>query len=662
MSTDTPERDEWDGIDLPYNPGDELDISEKISLHTDAEETIDPVTYEVIRHSMWNMVLSSGHTVENLAISPITVETRDFQTAAFTETGEFTFFGPYIQYFGGIMDLDIKWILENQGENPGINEGDMFLTNDPWIGVGHQADVALVTPIFHDGEIFSWAVTIMHQNDVGGTVAGSFCPNAEDVYWEPPIFPPMKIVEDGEVSADREAVYRRQSRTPTNLAMDLRAAIAANNRQKERTHELIEKYGADTVKGVMRGVIDDGRRSGEELLSKIPDGTWRERIYNERSKIGDDGTYRYQLTLTKEGSTLTFDNGGTEAEAGTINLPFCGWRGAIVSQMHVLLEPSKLGAPGGLLQLTEFDPEPGTLTCPRFGAAVSPSGLYAAWLVMSMANNVLAKMLMSAEDDQLQEQAMAPPQGQAHVTIGEGTNQRDDYYVAPMLDQMIGCTGPTPTQDGDFANGQSWIPETRGPNVELYERKFPILELYRGEHSDTGGAGKYRSGNGGRVAFTPHHGTMTLGVYTPEGIPKTPALLGGYPGSRGETKVIHDSDVAERLADDEVPTEFDELDGTLEETVGKGDPIELGDSSVVEWWWGSSSGYGDPLDRDPERVAADVRAGSVSETHAEKTYGVVLDDEGEVDQAATLKRRERRYEERLEYATTVEELLDQEDE
>lgn len=658
MTTNASEEIDWDGIDYPYIPGDKLNLADGVDLHNDAATDLDPITYEVVRHSLWNMVLSAGHTVENLAISPITVETRDFQTGTFTETGEFAFFGPYIQYFGGIMDLDIKWILENRAENPGINPGDMFLTNDPWIGVGHQADVALVTPIFHDSEIFSWAVTIMHQNDIGGTVAGSFCPNAEDVYWEPPLFPPMKIVEDGEVSEDREAVYRRQSRTPTHLAMDLRAAIAANSRQKEHTKELIDKYGASTVKGVMRRVIDDGRKSAEELLSRIPDGTWRERIYNERAKVNDDGTYRYELALHKRGTALRFDNAGTEPQAGTINLPFCGWRGAIMSQMHVLLEAQKLGAPGGLLEVTEFDPEPGTLTCPDYGTAVSPSGLYAAWLVMSMANNVIAKMLLSATDDELHKYAMAPPQGQAHVTIGEGTNQRDDYYVAPMLEQMIGCTGPTPNKDGKFANGQTWIPETRGPNVELYERKFPILQLYRGEHQDTGGAGRYRSGNGGRVCFMLHNGSMELGVYTPEGIPKTPALLGGYPGSRGETKVRHDTDIHDRLVSNELPEEIDTLGGTEIQTVGKGDPISLSDESVVEWWWGSSSGYGDPLDREPERVADDVRAGSVSRDHSQKIYGVVLTPEGEVDQSATETRREEIRQERLDESTTIDSLVD----
>lgn len=647
--------EDWNGEQLPYVPTD-VTIPNTVELHEDYEKEVDPVSYEVVRHSLWNINREHGNTIENLSVSPITLETRDFQTGLLTENAEFVFFGPYLQYFAGTMDLIANWIMENRGEEPGINEGDIFLHNDPWVGTPHQPDVALMAPVFHEGEIFCWVSNLIHQNDVGGTVAGSFCPNAQDIFWDPPLFPPMKIVDGGDIVEEKEAIYRRQSRTPQQLSMDLRAGIAGINSSRDRVTSLIDEYSAETVKGTMRQLIDSGESSFQDILSDIPDGTWRERVYQERAITGDDGVYRLELTLRKEDDQLYFDNSGTEDQVGAINQPFAGWRGSIIAMVNLLIQPERMGATGGMMRSLNFEPEPGTITCPEYGAAVSAAGIYGNEVACSMANSVISKMLLCANDEGLREKAMGTTQAQWQLSIGEGTNQRGDYYVAPMLDGVIGSTGPTPMKDGDFADGHVWIPEGQGPNIEAYERDWPILYLYRGEHQDTAGAGKRRSGNGGRLAYTLHGGTMALGVYTAEGLPKTSGILGGYPGSRGETRAMHNSDVNERFEDGDLPSDIQNLDGEEELTVGKGAPLELDDDSVVEWWWGSCAGYGDPITREPERVADDARNGTISENHAVETYGVVFDDTGTVDKAATEQRRQEIRDERLESATTVDEL------
>lgn len=647
--------DSWDGTDLPYVPTD-VTIPADIELHEKYETDVDPITHEVIRHSLWNINREHGNTIENLAVSPITLETRDFQTGILTENAEFVFFGPYLQYFAGTMDLIANWILENRGSDPGIGAGDIFLHNDPWVGTPHQPDVALMAPVFHEGTLFCWVSNLMHQNDVGGTVAGSFCPNAEDIYWDPPLFPPMKIVSDGEIDTEKEEVYRRQSRTPRQLSMDLRAGIAGINSARDRVKNLVNQYGAEAVKGTMRALIDSGEESFKDILSKIPDGTWNERVYQERAITGDDGIYRLKLSLRKEGDQLYFDNKGTEAQVGAINQPFAGWRGSIIAMANLLLQPEQMGATGGMMRSMNFEPEAGTITCPEHGAAVSPAGIYANEVGCSMANSVISKMLLSAEDDELKNKAMATTQAQWQLSIGEGNNQRGDYYVAPMLDGMIGSTGPTPRKDGDFADGHVWIPEGQGPNVEAYERDWPILYLYRREHQDTAGAGKQRSGNGGKLAYTLHGGSMALGVYTAEGIPKTPGIFGGYPGSRGETRAVHGSDVNEQFKAGMIPQDFEALDGEAELTVGKGAPLSMDDDSVVEWWWGSCAGYGDPITRDPARVAEDVQYGTISEEHAYETYGVVLAEDETVDEEATETRRKNVRQERLNRSSTAGEL------
>ena len=184
----------------------------------------------------------------------------DLNPSLLTEDAEFVYFGPYMQYMSGVTDTQVKWTMENRSDNPGINEGDMFIANDPWVGAAHQQDVMLLCPVFWQGELFCWVTNCLHQYDIGGITPGSFCPSAESVYDEGILLPPLKIVENYEIRKDIEAVYLRSSRKPQLVALDFRAQLAGNNTARDRIIELIERYGAGTVKGVMKKVIENSEK------------------------------------------------------------------------------------------------------------------------------------------------------------------------------------------------------------------------------------------------------------------------------------------------------------------------------------------------------------------------------------------------------------------
>jgi N-methylhydantoinase B len=627
----------WDGVNRAYIPAPTLRVPESLKLHTEGATDIDPITFEVIRHSLWNANEEHGSIIANLSVSPISLETRDFQTAIISESGEILFFGPYLQYLAGFMDMVVKFIIERRGED--IRPGDMWLVNDPWVGTAHQPDVNLMCPVFHGDQLFCWVANNVHQNDIGGTVPGSFCTNAQDIYYDPVVIPPVRIVKDDAIDADIESFYRRQSRTPINLALDLRATIAGNHAARQRILTMIDRYGAETVKGVMHGILDASQSSFRSLLATIPDGEWSERVYHEVAVTGDRGTYRVELHLRKEDDRLTFTNAGTAPEVGAINLPFAALRGTTLAAINVLTLADQMGVIGGAARQVSYEPVPGTLTCPNYGVAVSPAGIYSTELSIAMANAVLSKMLLCSDDPDVRAHALSTTPAQWHIHIHAGVNQRGAYYVGPMLDAIIGTTGATQSSDGTFANGVWWIPEGRGPNVESYERDWPILYLYRHEDRDSGGAGRFRGGNGGRLAYIPYNGQVAIGVYSAEGVPKTPGILGGNPGSIGETVLVRDSDVLDQLARGVIPRSTDEIEGTVQGVANKGEALPVGDRDVLEWNWGGSAGYGDPLTRDPARVAADVASGQTSEPVARDQHGVVLGEGGAVDEQATAARR-----------------------
>ncbi len=635
----------WDGTEHAYIPPAELTVPDGLKLQRDYDDDIDPITYEVVRHGLWNANAEHVRVVENLAVSQITVEVRDFQPCILTEDAELLYFGPCLQYMAGMLDVMTSYVIEHRGER--VADGDMWLCNDPIVGTAHQSDVGLMCPVFVDGELFCWVANIAHQNDIGGTVPGSFCPNAPDTFWEPPSYPPFKIVENGKVVEDMEALYRRCSRTPENLSLDLRATIAGNNTARDRILALVDKYGARVVKGVMRRALDASQRALEAALDTIPDGTYSERLMQEVAMTGDRGAYPVQATVRKRGRELVFDNEGTNDQVGAINIGFASWRGAILGAINVLMLPEQMGCVGGAARNCAFEPVPGTITAPDWGAAVSPAGLYGTHVGISLGNALVSKMMLASSDERLRDRALSTDAASWGAHILAGTNQRGDYYIAGMGESMMGGTGAGWRRDGRFSDGRFWIPDGRGPNIERYENDWPILYLYRREHAGSGGAGRQRAGNGGELAFVAHKGETAVAVYTAETVPKAMGLFGGGPGSICRSHVLLGTDVAEQFAAGRVPQELDEIAGERAPIVPKGDAIAVGDGDVMYWNWVVPGGYGDPLTREPELVAADVASAAVTDEQADRDYGVVLAADGSADVAATAAERERRFSERL---------------
>ena len=166
----------------------------------------------------------------------------------------------------------------------------------------------------------------------------------------PPPTPPVKIVEGGVLRSDIEDVWLRRSRMPALVGLDLRAKIGANHMAQERLNELVDRYGARTVKAVMRRILDNTEQRVRAKLAAIPDGQWSAVAYQDSAREGDEGLYRILLTLTKRGDTLHFDFTGTDPQAdGLINCTHAGVRGGMTpATAHRALRRHPVGARRGL--------------------------------------------------------------------------------------------------------------------------------------------------------------------------------------------------------------------------------------------------------------------------------------------------------------------------
>jgi N-methylhydantoinase B len=258
------------------------------------------------------------------------------------------------------------------------------------------------------------------------------------------------------------------------------------------------------------------------------------------------------------------------------------------------------------------------------------------------AYNVLSKMIYP--DPELRKDVMCiGGTSQWPATIFRGIDQWGERYGYLLVDPIGGAIGAFSHADGISTGGQARTPICKLPNVEHTEQSFPVLFLYRKEITDSGGAGKFRGGLSAESCFIPHgtdsitHDTLSSG----NAIPTSTGMMGGYPGAVNRYRFLKDSNVFEKIKNSQLVNDIDELKGTPETLQLRQQDFTQAPSDVYAVLWSAAGGFGDPLERDPAKVAADVDNGDVSPESAKAIYGVVLGDTGATERERASLRRQR---------------------
>jgi N-methylhydantoinase B len=618
-------------------------LPESLTLYdtgTCGQTDVDALTYEVVRNRIYAITDLMGNALRRMSGSLVVTDCNDFDVALADPYGFVVQVGPYNTQLVASIGLAIGWILKNRAENPGIEPGDMFLCSDPWVGGGlHQNDVALFAPLFHDGQLFGWTVAVAHQLDVGGVSPGSWTPRAQDVFWESLPMPPVKVVRGGVLQKDVEDAYLRRSRTPSLVALDLRAKVGANLVGQERLTALIAKFDAATVQAVMQRQMSDAESRLRAKLNAIPDGEWSAVNYQEQSHTGDRRLHAIRVKLTKRGSDLLFDFTGTDEQSGMINCTFTGLYGGIISAMMPLLCGDIPWAPGGLMRCVTIISEPGTLNNATFPAAVGKGSVASSWVTTNAVTECLSQMLDT--DASSRESVASVCCGGWDLAVVAGLNQHGTPFASIILEPMAGGFGASTNHDGVDTGGLVFIPMGSIPDVEMNEFTMPLLYLWRREETDTGGPGRQRGGLSGSVAVMPYHSPgPVFQVISGSGkaMAMSRGLAGGHPGATQEDIRVRGSSVEAKFAEGLLPSTVSDLGGEPEYPSNQEEAL-LAPGDVYVMRWQAGGGYGDPIRRDPERVAEDVREFKVSGDAAASVYGVLIGADGTVDADATRARR-----------------------
>jgi len=634
----------WSSLNRGYIPPEQLIVDARLKFHSEYDEAIDPITYEVLRSKFWNLNWDHQETIRRTAGSLVVVQGYDFNSCIQTELGEGVVFGPGNLFFAGCADVVVQWTLEHRSGNVGINEGDIFIQDDPWIGTNHAMDTAVYIPVFVDDKLFAWVYNVAHERELGGIEPGGFVQSARDVYSESTFWPPVKIGENHLVREDLLDAWVRRSRIPGMMAVELKAQVAGVTMARKRLLEMVERYGAATVKGGMRRMISDTAEAVGRRLRDIPDGVWRDVRYVAGSHPDDKNLYKLCMTMTKTDDRLVISNEGTSSSVGSFNITAGTLRACMTSPLLLFLAWDQQLCGAGVLKQLDFVFQDDAINSAHHPAAVSTSlGL---GMSLVQAQYLSGKMISASES------------ARSHVFAASGLHtliynhtfglDRDGKAFAHFpFDGTVGGVGAFSDRDGVHHGGGAFSMINPVGSVEAYEQEIPFLYLYRREIPESGGHGRHRGGATFVSAWTGHGSDEVYissgGLFT--SVTQGVGLLGGYPSSGGTMWHATDTGILELLRDGKAPRNSAEV----REMAPEGAPPppkkfdnRLRPGDLFEVMPQPGAGYGDPLDRPLGLVQVDLDEDRLVLGDAQSIYGVVVSD-GIVDvEASSLSRAQRR--------------------
>lgn len=568
---------------------------------------MDKVTLQVFSNHARAAAENMAYTLYRTAHSTFVKETEDFTVQILEPGGQVAAvpmdFGatwyPGIDYGAAIGMID------------GYEPGDIGFTNDPYSGflATHVPDLHMWKPIFEDGEILAWACGHIHNTDMGGAVPASLSRTLTEVHQEGIRFPPMKMVARGELNEQALRIMLLNVRKPEQNLGDLKAFRGALDTGERKLRAMIRKFGPEGFRRNIAGLLDYAEHQAREALRSIPDGEYRFADYCDED--GPDGNpVRLALRLVIKGDEAILDFTGTDPQlTSALNVPTGSHPRhtlLLVGVYYVLytLNPNLMLNAGLTRPFTCIVPE-GTALNPVFPAAVGMRSLTCARL---------RSLIFGAFSLAMPERMPAAPAGSSSILNVMTTDNRTRRSVLAAINPIVGGGGGMPTRDGTNGSGADSAYLKNTP-VEITETEVPIRILRYGLMRDSGGAGRWRGGLATALDFTVFAPNSRVTARNRDRCRFRPwGTLGGNAGA---------------------PSDFVLNPGTPRQKVlGNIDLVTMDPGDVLHIHSPGGGGRGDPLEREVDRVAQDVRRGYLSAEAATRDYGVVLRD-GAVDEAAT---------------------------
>jgi N-methylhydantoinase B len=574
---------------------------------------IDPVTLEVIRNALPAISNEMSYDLQRTSYNMMIYEVRDYCCALLDVHGNLL-----SQNVGGVSHFvaDLAVVIKDGVEKIGLNNfqpGDVIIANHQAVCGQHLNNVCVYVPFFFRGELIGFPIIRAHWVDVGGMSTGfGASRNVFDPWMEGLQLDQLRIYKGGEPNTDILKVIADNIRYPESSMGDLRAQMAACQLGLRRLEELFTKFGKDVVLDSVERIFADTEAKCRKVIEQIPDGTYEAESFLDNNGFQKDVPLNIKVKVIVSGSDMTIDLSGCDPQnRGPHNSRTLAGARVAYKALTQPLDPVNEGSFGALQVII---PE-GNFMMAKYPAVMS------GWSspIPTVVDTVL-KALAPAIPDRV-------PAG--HLGVLGGTivffgydPQKGKSFVVQSIEG--GGWGGRPFEDGESASVSICQGDVRNAPIENIELKCPVIVEERVLRQDSGGAGKFRGGLGldSRVSNLVE-GRWNLMQTGRRNCPPW-GLWGGKPG-----------DVSDYLLRLPEQSEWQSVDVALH-------PVPENSGVIIRTAGGG--GWGNPLERDPEKVRMDVLEGFVSLEAARNQYGVVLRTGSnpyfyEVDEEATRKLR-----------------------
>jgi len=547
---------------------------------------MDPVTLEIAHGKMLAAVDEMATVLARTSMSPVIYEVLDFACGICDPRGDLIAQANGLTLFTGTFAAQVRFVIEKHCDR--MQPGDAYITNDPFNGGTHCCDMAVIRPLFDQGRLIGFAIAVAHWLDVGGAVAGSLPADATEIFQEGLRLPGIQLCRDGQLLPDICDIIAANSRLPTMAMGDLNAELAAVNIAAARVDELCGRYGADGVAEAFAHILATAKQEASDAVSALPDG-----VYEAEDWVDGDGQSEtripVQVKVTIDGSRLVADfTGSADARPGPINCTRGALQSAVKSVFKALVGPHAPSSEGWFHPVEIIVPD-GTIF-----SAVNPSPIGWYYEGAAQASELVWKALAPVAPERFS--AGSYMSLCATYICGEDRSGAPFVHIEPQH----GGWGATPERDG--ASGLIAITDgdTYNLSAELLEAKYPLRLIRYAFNTDNGpGAGRHRGGLGlvreyevlGDNAFT--YASLGRSFERPWGAD------GGGPGSTNYLEITS---------------------GGRTSRVARIPHADLKRGDRVAIVTGGGGGWGDPSERDPDAVAADLADGLITREEATALY------------------------------------------
>jgi N-methylhydantoinase B len=480
--------------------------------------------------------------------------------------------------------------------------GDVFITNDPWKGTGHLHDFTVVTPVFRDSGLVALFACTCHVVDIGGRGMG---PDGRQIYEEGLYVPLMRFATQGEVNEALIELVQANVREPVQVVGDIYSLAACNDVGSRRLLQMMDEFTLEDLSALAEHILARSHEAVIEAIRQVPNG-----VYKNTMRIdGYEKPIDLVAEMTVEDEHIHVDFAGTSyASSYGINVPFCYTEAYTAFGIKCIVAPKVPNNAASLASMTMSAPENCILNAlhPLPVSTRHVTGQLLPDLVIGCLHQALGGNVPAEGTSCLWNLFASGGPGRVDADPGEIAHAK----TFTVMSFHSGGAGARPGKDGLSAT--AFPSGVRNVPIEVTEALSPILIRRKEYRRDSGGPGEFRGGLGQvmEVATLDEAPFSISANYDRIDFP----ARGRDGGRNGEPGAL-------------LLASGGKLRGKGQQTVARDD--------VVTILMPGGGGLGDPLRREPMRVAEDARLGLISAEAARADYGIVLREDGTVDEDAT---------------------------